>query len=109
MTFLLLALGGFRWERPYRGSIEVTGYAAHVRGPPCSETSRRRTRWVHGTDIEATFRCMAKLISLVVDSWGRVEGFTDEFIDKLFELVESSRNYDEELNYAVIRLIVSTW
>jgi len=88
--------------------LEVTGYEAHVRGPPCSETLRRRTRWVHGTEIEGTSRRMTKLISLVVDPRGMVEGFTDEFINKLFELVETSRNYDEELNYAVIRLIVST-
>jgi hypothetical protein len=37
---------------------------------------------------------------------GLAEGFTDDFIDRLFELVETSRNFDEELNYAVIRLIV---
>ena len=40
-----------------------------------------------------------------MSSW-LVEAFTDNFIDRLFELVESSRNYDEELNYAVIQLIV---
>jgi hypothetical protein len=38
--------------------------------------------------------------------FGLAEGFTDDFIDRLFELVETSRNFDEELNYAVIRLIV---
>lgn len=34
--------------------------------------------------------------------------FDDAFIDHLFELVETTRdNQDERLNYAVIRLIVS--
>lgn len=44
--------------------------------------------------------------SLTMRWFGLAEGFTDDFIDRLFELVETSRNFDEELNYAVIRLIV---
>jgi hypothetical protein len=44
--------------------------------------------------------------SLTMRWCGLAEGFTDDFIDRLFELVETSRNFDEELNYAVIRLIV---
>ena len=34
--------------------------------------------------------------------------FDDQFIDHLFELVETTRDHqDERLNYAVIRLLVS--
>ena len=37
-----------------------------------------------------------------------LEQFDDAFIDHLFEMVETTRdNQDERLNYAVIRLIVS--
>jgi hypothetical protein len=35
------------------------------------------------------------------------EGFDDLFIDRLFEMVEITRDTDEVLNYAIIRLIVS--
>lgn len=38
---------------------------------------------------------------------GVADDFDDAFIDRLFELVEVTRNTDEDLNYAVIRLIVS--
>jgi hypothetical protein len=35
--------------------------------------------------------------------------FDDQFIDHLFEMVETTRDHqDERLNYAVIRLIVSS-
>lgn len=34
------------------------------------------------------------------------DGFDDLFIDRLFEMVEVTRDTDEILNYAIIRLIV---
>lgn len=41
-------------------------------------------------------------------STGELAQFDDGFIDHLFELVETTRDHqDERLNYAVIRLIVS--
>jgi len=41
-------------------------------------------------------------------SAGELAQFDDQFIDHLFEMVETTRDYqDERLNYAVIRLIVS--
>jgi hypothetical protein len=41
-------------------------------------------------------------------STGELSQFDDRFIDHLFELVETTRDHqDETLNYAVIRLIVS--
>lgn len=36
-----------------------------------------------------------------------LDGFDDLFIDRLFEMVEITRDTDEVLNYAIIRLIVS--
>lgn len=36
-----------------------------------------------------------------------LDGFDDSFIDRLFEMVEITRDTDEVLNYAIIRLIVS--
>ncbi len=47
--------------------------------------------------------------NLVVDLCARAaDEFDDRFIDHLFDLVETTRdNQDEELNYAVIKLIVS--
>ncbi|KAJ9119183.1 hypothetical protein QFC22_003675 [Naganishia vaughanmartiniae] len=62
--------------------------------------------------IEARLRLPAALLMYEVCrvqklSADELEGFDDPFIDRLFEMVEITRDTDEVLNYAIIRLIVS--
>ncbi|KAJ9103146.1 hypothetical protein QFC21_002568 [Naganishia friedmannii] len=60
--------------------------------------------------IEARLRLPAALLMYEVCrvqklSAEELEGFDDLFIDRLFEMVEITRDTDEVLNYAIIRLI----
>ncbi|KAG7528622.1 hypothetical protein FFLO_06045 [Filobasidium floriforme] len=91
-----------RWKRLSRGLGDVFD----------AEIDERSVDSDGNPPIEARLRLpatqlMYEVLRVQKLSAEELEGFTDDFIDRLFELVETSRNFDEELNYAVIRLIIA--